>query len=71
MMGTAPPPSTFWGKGRELDRLAQLCHVLRGGALGPLDDVELYLITLGQALKALAGDRGEMDETILSIVGPR
>src|SRR5262245_28239221 len=34
--------------------------------LGPLDHIELHLLTLGQALEALSLDGGEVDEDILA-----
>src|SRR5580765_6478056 len=53
-----------------LSLVAQSHHVLGGGTLLPLHDVELDALALGQRLEAAALNRRVMDETILlSILG--
>src|SRR5205814_2088303 len=46
------------------ERLRSL-HVGRLGALGPLDDLELHALTLGEGLVAVHRDRGEVDEDVV------
>src|SRR5688500_2688481 len=50
---------------------SELLHVLRGGALLALHDVELHALTLGEALKALALDARMVNEAVLLAVVTR
>src|SRR5262249_44725058 len=47
-------------------RLTELANVRGLQALRPLNRVELHFLALGQAAKALARDRGVMDEHVRS-----
>jgi hypothetical protein len=64
--GACPLP----GRERSLRSTTQLGHVLGGGALLSLHDIELDPLTIGEGLESIALNGGVMNEAILlSVLG--